>query len=77
MGGVIVLQWFRHTAVGFRLADVVRKKKCPISIEWAYSRWLEYYERHDKLSKLKQTNAELQNQIADLKRELEELKGKE
>ena len=49
----------------------------PISVRCAFRMWSEYNERHDKLSKLNKTNTELQKQIDDLKRELEEVKEKQ
>ena len=44
------------------------------SFEHAYRMWSEYNEKHDNRLK---TIAEQQEQIADLKRELEEMKRKE
>ena len=48
----------------------------PPSLKHAWREWSKYNEKHDKLSELNKTNAELQKQIDDLKRELEEVKEK-
>jgi len=63
--------------MGYALVWQVFKRKDPLGFEHACRMWVAYNERYDNLSKLEQTNAELQNQIADLKRELEEMKRNE
>ena len=81
----IVTQWailLFCSGLGILLLAFLWRMLCgsktdPVSIQCAYRMWSEYNERHDKLSELNKANAELQNHIADLKRELEEVKGKQ